>query len=236
MIAAKLCECGCGQPAPIAKRTNTKLGHVKGQPVRFIAGHNNQLMCEPIPVNNSGLCECGCGNPTPLATKTVRARGLVKGRPMHFLCGHSGSNPQPNEGPGPNPSGLCMCGCGQPAPIARCSYAARGEIKGKPLRYILGHQAKRKGAAYIVDPATGCWNWQGSKDKLGYGKTRYEGRRTQAHVMFYEQTYGPVPEGLELDHLCRNHSCVNPDHVEPVTHQENLRRGVAARKLAEVVA
>jgi hypothetical protein len=79
-----------------------------------------------------------------------------------------------------------------------------------------------------------CWIWPGKIGASGYGvrNDRY------AHRLVWESAHGPVPEGLELDHLCRNRACVNPDHLEPVTHAENCRRGAAgdvnrARMLAK---
>lgn len=78
-----------------------------------------------------------------------------------------------------------------------------------------------------VDAAGPCWEWTACKNHLGYGQIGL-GRRDQglgmAHRVAYELLVGPIPEGLELDHLCRNPSCVNPDHLEPVTHAENMRR------------
>lgn len=60
----------------------------------------------------------------------------------------------------------------------------------------------------------------------GYGQfTNYDGKQCQAHVWLYEQLRGPVPDGMELDHTCRNRRCVNPDHLEPVTHLQNMVRG-----------
>ena len=80
-----------------------------------------------------------------------------------------------------------------------------------------------------VDASGDCWVWTGAKNRQGYGSQRLDGKRPGAHRVVYEALVGPIPEGLELDHLCRNPSCVNPDHLEPVTHQENMRRGLSRR-------
>jgi IS5 family transposase len=70
-----------------------------------------------------------------------------------------------------------------------------------------------------------CWEWTGGKT-LGYGTFWVaKGTRVKAHRFAYEWLVGPVPEGLSLDHLCRNRGCVNPAHLEPVTHRENVLRG-----------
>jgi HNH endonuclease len=70
-----------------------------------------------------------------------------------------------------------------------------------------------------------CWNWTGSRDRWGYALMRIDGKTRVIHRLVYEHFYGPVPPGLELDHTCKNPSCVNPSHLEPVTHLENLLRG-----------
>lgn len=72
----------------------------------------------------------------------------------------------------------------------------------------------------------GCWVWQLHIRNSGYGLVRLPrpARTVQAHRFSYETFVGPIPEGLALDHLCRNPPCVNPEHLEPVTQQENLLR------------
>ena len=71
----------------------------------------------------------------------------------------------------------------------------------------------------------GCWIWQGSPTTHGYGRFGVRGRRYLAHVWIYTQVRGAVPSNKELDHLCRVQMCVNPDHLEAVTHLVNSRRG-----------
>lgn len=74
---------------------------------------------------------------------------------------------------------------------------------------------------------SGCWQWRGATSERGYGHLFDGVRRARpAHVIAYELAHGPVPDGKELDHLCRNPSCVNPAHLEAVTHRENMRRGL----------
>lgn len=74
-------------------------------------------------------------------------------------------------------------------------------------------------------PCGGCWEWIASTNNKGYGQFWSEGRMVRAHRWSYEATVGPIPSGLVIDHLCRNRLCVNPSHMEPVTVQENNRRG-----------
>lgn len=74
----------------------------------------------------------------------------------------------------------------------------------------------------------GCWLWQGAKTWGGYGAISREGRKgIMLHRYVYEILVGPIPEGLELDHSCKVRSCVNPIHLEPVTHAENQKRAAA---------
>lgn len=109
---------------------------------------------------------------------------------------------------------LCECGCGQET----VTYFR------KVRRYVHGHHNKKTQNTYtIVD---GCWIWEGAVTaNKRYGTLYVQGKLRRAHIVYYENKYGLIPDGLELDHFyCDNSLCVNPDHLRPVTHIENVRR------------
>jgi hypothetical protein len=84
-------------------------------------------------------------------------------------------------------------------------------------------------AAKIVETPgpmdTPCWRWTGAKDSHGYGNVRVQGRVRKAHRVIYEWLRGPMPAGMEGDHLCGERACVRPEHIELVPHAENAQRG-----------
>ena len=78
-------------------------------------------------------------------------------------------------------------------------------------------------------PFSACWHWTGVIAKNSYGKFQLNKKQELAHRVSYEHYKGPIPSGLCLDHLCRNRSCVNPDHLEAVKQSENLLRSPIAQ-------
>ncbi len=107
-------------------------------------------------------------------------------------------------------------------------------MRGVPIRFVRGHgnrvyrRPPISGTEYLIEDhgfTSECWIWRGKPSSKGYGKVTFAGKIQYAHRAMYEQEVGPIPEGLQIDHLCRIPLCVNPGHMEPVTHATNLRRG-----------
>jgi hypothetical protein len=103
---------------------------------------------------------------------------------------------------------------------AHCGSRAEGALFPSEVLRFLSY----------VETSPDCWRWKGYIDAVsGYGRIGLGRGVYQAHRVSYEHFVGPVPEGKVLDHTCRNRWCVNPAHLEPVSNQENSRRGRSGR-------
>lgn len=121
---------------------------------------------------------------------------------------------------------LCICGCGAPAPISQETDRSKGWIKGQPKKLIPGHRKPASFAGHRIEDRgflTPCWIWTGTL-RSGYGVALIGGKRTRMHRWYFERARGKIPAGLEPDHLCHQKDCVNPDHMEAVSHAQNVRR------------
>ena len=119
-------------------------------------------------------------------------------------------------------------GCVSPGAIVKgmCpKHYRRVRLYGDP-KATQRHETFEERMWSKVSKAGDCWLWTGTK-RDGYGMIKREGVMAQAHRVSYEMTKGPIPEGAMLDHRCRNRSCVNPDHLRPVTNKQNQENKLA---------
>jgi hypothetical protein len=191
-----------------------------------------------------GYCHCGCGEKTAIPDTTNARLGRVAGRPNRVIKGHYSGLPAIRaehrkrwEDAGIR-YGECLCGCGTITALGRKTQRAKGEVEGEPVKHIRGHSWRKSPVEYIEEDCgyeTPCWVWQRARKAGGYGSAWLDGRSIAAYKLVWERHNGPVLDGLDLDHLCRNPPCVNPSHLEPVTHAINSQRGARAKLTPELV-
>lgn len=163
-------------------------------------------------------CE-SCGEKFAQYPSQMKARAFCSQR--CYWDSLKGTEP-PNKGKREiteKPCGVCgKAITGMRSEVARRKYCSK-ECTAKAFQADVADVVSR----YVeVD---GCWLWTGSR-RGGYGRAKLAGIGSiDAHRLSYEHHVGPIPDGLVIDHLCRNRSCINPAHLEPVTTKENIRRG-----------
>jgi hypothetical protein len=144
------------------------------------------------------------------------------------------------------PYGFCWCGCRQKTTIPSDTDRSNWKIKGLPRLFLKGHATSLKGNPEYEERNCGfrsdCWIWMQGRGSVGryglqYGTARRPGEDIpiSSQRLMYERHVGDVPEGYDIDHLCRITLCCNPDHLEAVTHEENVRRGKNTRLTPEGV-
>lgn len=123
--------------------------------------------------------------------------------------------------------------CDQPCLISTYDQArGRGKFCSRTCQSTPPVRSHDEIVAYLdvrnmPEPNSGCWLWTGAISSWGYGNATINHRPVSAHRASYMVHVGDIPETLVLDHLCRNRACINPDHLEPVSQQENILRGRA---------
>lgn len=112
-------------------------------------------------------------------------------------------------------------------PISRREAAKKGFFGGSAEASVERERRKKKVLqGVMINQETQCWQWLRGKTNKGYGAVYFSGVQFSVHSVMYMIYKGRIPDGLDLDHLCRNRSCCNPDHLEAVTRKENLLRGL----------
>lgn len=182
-----------------------------------------------------------------------RSRATAKAAGESFTCEHCGATGPMPVGRGTRVKKYCSPRCKarartaasqehpkQPVPCRQCgairllAHPERANGMCRVCAARVGSQAAAAQAvpagerfmSFVEAQEDGCWAWRGDLQRNGYGSFTSRGTSYRAHRFAYEMFVGAIPDGLQLDHLCRVRHCVNPEHLEPVTARENARRAM----------
>ena len=108
-------------------------------------------------------------------------------------------------------------------------HLRRKEKHGDTVTVRVIHDSDKRFHATLIKDPGGCWLWPGHASRGGYVRASFDGVRWLVHRWAYQRFVASIPDGLVVDHLCRVRNCVNPEHLEAVTHKENIRRSLPQR-------
>lgn len=213
------CQCGCGQQTKVSEKSNVGRGYVKGEPRRFVGGHQGRTHVRFVeehkrqweaenPVIPYGYCWCGCGQKTELSAVSHRKAGWMRGCPMRYVRNHRGL-------------------------LAMSRRLAKPDAPGAPTKAFgldikeLPRETRRRFSERLPrKPAAGCWEWGGARQGTGYGVLWIrldDGTETHrlAHRLSYAIHKEAIPQGVNVLHSCDNPPCCNPAHLRLGTQREN---------------
>lgn len=200
-VARGACFCGCGLQTPLHKTTATQVGNLKGEPRRFIKGHQSRL-------------------------SSSRHYALHRGKPIpqsrdEYITWYEANRPEGVAW------GECWCGCQQAVTIPDITNASYGRFRGLPMRFVNSHRTPLNERYQEQDRGhdTPCWIWSGGVSQRGYGTLSVGTRSLLAHRFMYERAYGYLPEypAFHLHHLCEQRLCCRPSHLLVISPSGHVR-------------